>query len=251
VKTVYLLFSLLLSALISASVQAELKWDQTTIELKPTVTDKQAIAHFKYQNVGKTPIQIKSLHASCGCTAVQSQKDKIAPGGKGEVTATFNIGDRTGLQVKTITVDTDDPTHPQSVLTLKADVPQVLNLQPNFVYWQAGEEAKSKTIMATAGKDIPIKKLDVSSMNPQFKAKVEPGVVAGQFKIDIQPTETDKPAFTTVVVKSDYPKTAPKTFFITARVMGTPVAPAAAATRIVPPPLPPARVAATPAPPGH
>jgi len=219
VKIVYLPFALLI--LLSASAQAELKWDQTIIELKPALGDKQAIAHFKYQNTGKTPIKVKSTRASCGCTAAQSQKSDIAPGDKGEVTATFSIGDRTGLQVKTVTVETDDPTHPSTVLTLKADIPQVVELQPNFVYWQAGEEAKPKTVVARVGKNIPIKKLYVTSMNPQFDAKVEPGSAGGEFKIDIQPKATDRPVFSTITVKTDYPKEAPKILYVNARVMGT------------------------------
>src|SRR5881397_1442049 len=89
-----------LSMLITLSARAELKWEQTTLELHPTAADKQAIGHFKYQNPGKTPVRFKSVHASCGCTTAQTQKDEVPAGGTGEITATFNIGDRTGTQVK-------------------------------------------------------------------------------------------------------------------------------------------------------
>src|SRR5947208_16835188 len=89
--------------------RAELKWEQTSVELHPTFSDKQAVAHFKYENVGKTPVHFTSVHASCGCTTAQTQKDEVPPGEKGEITATFTIGGRTGTQVKTVTVQTDDP----------------------------------------------------------------------------------------------------------------------------------------------
>ena len=94
---------------LAQSARAELKWEQTSVELHPAFNDKQAVAHFKYENVGKTPIHFKSVHASCGCTTAQTQKDEVPPGEKGEITATFNIGGRTGTQVKTVTVQTDDP----------------------------------------------------------------------------------------------------------------------------------------------
>src|ERR1043166_1021417 len=97
-----------LSIIISLSARAELKWEQTTLELHPTPADKQAVGHFKYQNPGKTPVRFKSVHASCGCTTAQTQKDEVPPGEKGEITATFNIGDRTGTQINTVTVQTDD-----------------------------------------------------------------------------------------------------------------------------------------------
>src|SRR3981081_1116007 len=101
-KTFRLILGITLSIFLCTAARAELKWEQNTIELHPKVGDKEAIAHFKYQNVGKEPVKIKSGHASCGCTAAQSQKDQVPPGDKGEVTATFNIGGRTGTQVKTV-----------------------------------------------------------------------------------------------------------------------------------------------------
>src|SRR5438874_12822689 len=91
-----------LTALAQAA-RAELKWEQTSVDLQPALGDKQAVAHFKYENVGKTSVHFTSVHASCGCTAAQTQREQVAPGEKGEVTATFNIGGLTGTQVKTVT----------------------------------------------------------------------------------------------------------------------------------------------------
>ena len=90
------IFAFTLSMIMCLGARAELKWEQTTIELHPAANDKQAVGHFKYQNTGKTPVHFKSVHASCGCTTAQSQKEEVPPGDKGEITATFNIGDRTG-----------------------------------------------------------------------------------------------------------------------------------------------------------
>src|SRR5438067_2418304 len=100
-----------LSILLCLAARAELKWEQIQVEVHPAVGDKEAIGHFKYKNSGDKPVRIKSVRTSCGCTAAQSQKDAIAPGDTGEVTATFKIGDRTGTQVKGVTVETDDPVH--------------------------------------------------------------------------------------------------------------------------------------------
>src|SRR6266568_6283741 len=106
-KTRLLIFTL--SIFLGVAARAELKWEQNTIELHPNVGDKTAVAHFKYENVGTTAVHFKSVKASCGCTATQSQKEVVNPKEKGEITATFTIGDRTGLQTKTVTVQTDDP----------------------------------------------------------------------------------------------------------------------------------------------
>src|SRR5215471_3622383 len=106
-KTGILTFTLSMFA--CAVARAELKWEQTMIDLHPAVGDKTAVAHFKYENIGKTPVHFKSVKASCGCTATQTQKEVVNPGEKGEIVATFNIGDRIGQQMKTVTVQTDDP----------------------------------------------------------------------------------------------------------------------------------------------
>src|SRR5204862_4599406 len=150
---------------LTQGARAELKWEQTSVDLQPALGDKQAVAHFKYENVGKTPVHFTSVHASCGCTTAQTQNEQVAPGEKGEITATFNIGGRTGTQVKTVTVQTDDPdpAHATTQLTLKTVIPQLLELQPMFVIWRSGEEPKPKVITAKANKDAGITKLNVVS----------------------------------------------------------------------------------------
>lgn len=205
----------------SQVARAELKWEQTSVELHPTFSDKQAVAHFKYENVGKTPVHFKSVHASCGCTTAQTQKDEVAPGEKGEITATFNIGGRTGTQVKTVTVQTDDPdpTQANTQLTLKAVIPQLLELQPMFVVWQSGEEPKSKVITAKANKDSGITKLDVSSSAPEFTAKVDPGSAPNEFRITVQPKDTTKPVYSTLTIKSNAPAAGESAFNVALRVM--------------------------------
>src|SRR6266478_6758214 len=183
--------ALALSIIISLSARAELKWEQTTIELHPAAADKQAVGHFKYQNSGKTPVHFKSVHASCGCTTAQTQKDEVPPGDKGEITATFNIGDRTGTQIKTVTVETDEAANQKTVLTLKTIIPQQLEINPTFVFWKQGDKADIKTINVKVGKDFTVKHIKVTSSTPDFQAKVEEAG-NGQFKINVKPQDTNK-----------------------------------------------------------
>src|SRR5438128_10547428 len=168
-KTPIIAFAL--SIIISLSARAELKWEQTTIELHPAAADKQAVGHFKYQNTGKEPVHFKSVHASCGCTTAQTQKDQVPPGDKGEITATFNIGDRTGTQVKTVTVESDDPTNPKTVLTLRTIIPQQLEITPTFVFCKQGEKPDPKTITVKVGKEFTVNHIKVTSSSPDFQAK--------------------------------------------------------------------------------
>ena len=217
------ILTLTLSFIFCLTARAELKWEQTAVELHPARGDKQAIGHYKYQNVGKTPVHFKSVHASCGCTAAQSQKDQVGPGEKGEITATFNIGDRTGTQIKTVTVETDEAANQKTVLTLKAIIPQELEISPTFVFWKQGEKPDPKTITVHAGKDFSVKNIKVTSSSPDFQTKVQE-TGEGQFKIDVHPNETNRLLASTLTIQSE---NSPKTFYATARITTAPTAPGA------------------------
>ena len=212
------IFAFTLSIVVCVTAHAELKWDQTMVELHPATADKQAIGHFKYQNTGSKPVHFKSVRTSCGCTAAQSQKEEVPPGEKGEITATFNIGERTGTQVKTVTVETDDPEHVTTGLTLKAVIPQQLEITPTFVFWGQGEAPKPKTIVVRAAKEFPVKHLKVTSSSPDFQTKVEE-TGNGQFKIDIEPKDTSKQVASTLTIQ---PEDSQKIFYATARITNAP-----------------------------
>ena len=226
-KTRILTFTL--SIFLSVAARAELKWEQSTVDLHPSVSDKTAVAHFKYQNTGTTPVHFKSVKASCGCTTTQTQKEVVSPGEKGEIVATFTIGDRTGQQIKTVTVQTDDPNPAQatSILTLKATIPQSLDIKPAFVYWQSGEELKPKKISIKATKDFPAKNITVKSNSQNFESKVEPGSASGEWTIEVTPKDTSHPFGTALLVQTDYPKEAPKSFYVNLQVTNPPGAPPA------------------------
>ena len=220
-KTQILTFTL--SIITCLSARAELKWEQTSVELHPTATDKQAVGHFKYQNPGKTPVHFKSVHPSCGCTTAQTQKDVVQPGDKGEITATFNIGDRTGTQIKTVTVETDEAPNQRTVLTLKAVIPQQLEISPTFVFWKQGEKPDPKQISVKVGKDFTVKHIKVTSSTPNFQTKIE-DTGKGEFKIDVTPQDTNKVVASMLTIQ---PEDSQKIFYATARITNAPTAPVA------------------------
>jgi hypothetical protein len=215
-------FVITLSIFLCATARADLKWELTTIELHPKIGEKQAIAHFKYENAGKTPVHFKSVHASCGCTAAQSQKEQVGPGEKGEITATFNIGDRTGLQVKTVNVETDEAPSKMTVLTLKAVLPETLTINPTFVYWKGGDDPAPKTITVKAGKDFPAKNVKVTASNPEFSASVEPGGNDGEWKIKVQPKQTTRPLAGVLTIQPEVPDQPARPFYANVSVTATP-----------------------------
>jgi hypothetical protein len=214
-KTVRLTFAVILSIFLCVTARAGLKWEQTAVELHPGSTEKTAVAHFKYQNSGDKPVHFASVKGSCSCTVAQPPKNDVAPGEKGEIAATFTIGDRTGTQVKTVTVQTDDPVNPMQVLTLTTIIPQGLEVSPAFVFWQSGEDPKFKSVTAKAAKDFFVKQIRASSSNPKFQTRVVP-LGKGEFRIDVQPLDTSSALSGTIVIEPD---NSPNKFYASARVM--------------------------------
>ena|SRR5438874_10899247 len=181
---------------------AGLKWEQTQIELHPAPGDAAAVGSFKYRNDGKEPVHIKSVHTSCGCTTTSRPKDEIAPGESGEITATFKIGSSTGTQQKTVTVETDDMAEQVTVLTLRAVIPQMVELRPSFIYWENSEPPKAKTITVKTATELNVKKLNVNSSSPEFTTKVI-SVRPNEFNVEVQPRDTSHAVNATLTIQPD------------------------------------------------
>lgn len=62
---------------------------------------------FEFKNIGKEPIVLSTVQASCGCTTPNWSKEPIQPGKSSKITATYNTQGRPGAFTKTITVNSN------------------------------------------------------------------------------------------------------------------------------------------------
>lgn len=202
---------------------ASLNWESLEADLHPSITDKQVVAHFKYKNTGEQPVKIITVKPSCGCTIATPPSEPVAPGASGEIAATFHIGDRVGMQTKTIHVTTDEPGADNITLTLKADVPKLLEITPTFLYWSKTQPVTPRVILAKVGGDFAVTKLDVTSTDPDIKveAKAMPNDKK-QFQITVTPKVTNRPLNAMLKIQPDFPKETPKLFYANVRVDGHP-----------------------------
>jgi len=202
----------------SAGAATSLTFDPSQIDLHPTITDKTAVAHFKFKNTGDKPVKILAVHPSCGCTTAKLDHETIAPKEAGEIVATFNIGSRTGLQKKMITVTTDDSPDEPTMLTLTANIPQLLQVAPPFIYWSAKDVLSPRKITVTVGADYPVEKLTVTSTDKTVSTEVKPGADKKTFEITVKPTESGRPINASLTIEPDFPKDAPRKFYANVRV---------------------------------
>lgn len=76
---------------------------------------------FEFTNTGKSPVIIKRVSASCGCTTPSYTREPVLPGKKGVISAKYSTVARPGTFNKTITVYTNVP-DTVYVLTIKGNV---------------------------------------------------------------------------------------------------------------------------------
>lgn len=62
---------------------------------------------FHFNNTGKRDLVISGCSATCGCTVADYPRGRIAPGGEGYVTVTFNSQGKKGQQYQEVTVSSN------------------------------------------------------------------------------------------------------------------------------------------------
>lgn len=60
--------------------------------------------NYRFRNSGTKPLVIANVQPGCGCTVADYPKAPIAPGGEGEILASFDSKGKEGQQKKNITV---------------------------------------------------------------------------------------------------------------------------------------------------
>ena len=84
-----------------------------------TATEGDEITHnFIITNTGKSILHIRKLKQSCGCTAVNPEKNDLNPGESTAIKAIFRTHGKTGKQMRTIDVITNDPETPKTTLMI-------------------------------------------------------------------------------------------------------------------------------------
>ncbi|MFP4061069.1 MAG: DUF1573 domain-containing protein [Bacteroidales bacterium] len=124
-KRIFYLFGILmlLTVVLQAqSIAPNMSFNETTHDFGNIKEADGTVKHkFVFTNTGSSPLIIKNVNASCGCTSPSWSKAPILPGAQGYVETTFDPRNRPGNFSKTITVDSNGEPSRQ-ILTITGDV---------------------------------------------------------------------------------------------------------------------------------
>ncbi|EDY22451.1 protein of unknown function DUF1573 [Chthoniobacter flavus Ellin428] len=203
---------------LGARASAELKWDHPVQTFHRVPEDKEIDAHFPFKNVGATPVTIKTVRTSCGCTTAHLEKKTYAPGETGEVVLHFTFGDRKGAYRKSATVTIDDKAIEPYVIGLIIDIHDPVTMTPALVYWKKGDPTEARNVQFTVEAGQPVHIKSVTSSNPRLAAKLETTKAGEQYAISVTPTDTAQKESAEISIQTDFPSDAPRAYTIHARI---------------------------------
>ena len=90
-------------------------------------------ATIEVKNTGEGVLNVKEVRPGCGCTAAPIDKNVLNPGEVGKISVTLRASTSTGPLQKSITVTSDDPQTPVTIIYLKANVKRPFRVDPDWI----------------------------------------------------------------------------------------------------------------------
>lgn len=100
------------------------------------ISDEETVkTSFQFKNVSNRTVKINNTKTTCGCTIGTPTKSLLSPGEEASIDVTFNPKGKKGLELKTITLETDYPEQPNVDLHLKATVRPRMVVEPASIWY--------------------------------------------------------------------------------------------------------------------
>jgi Protein of unknown function (DUF1573)/Flagellar-associated PapD-like len=128
---------------------------------------------FKLKNAGQGKLIIGQVLASCGCTAAKPTRTELGPGESSEIVVTLATTALSGHSSHTVSIATNDPTHPITTLTMVGDVQLQVTATPadiDFGKVTHGQGA-TREVVVTALKASGFKVEKITNSNPNIKVE--------------------------------------------------------------------------------
>ena len=216
-----------LQAVVQAAGGPKLQFDQTTYDFGKVSQVATVSGVFKYRNTGDAVLKIQPPKPSCGCTVAELKPDTLAPGESGELPFTLSLGIYRATLEKHIAVFSNDPSTPETGLSIKVDYTPLYELNPVTVSpnlaFGVDSAGEITTLTRNDGKPLRITRLVTSK--PWIKAVIEPGSqptdAAARIRITVQREGTPRRFNEYVHVYSVDPTNMPvSSIYLSGQMMG-------------------------------
>lgn len=190
-------------SLCPSECQAALRWAQSVHDLQAKTGQTEASFEYAFTNTGSRPVTIREIHTGCDCTTATLDRQTVPPNETGTLKVVFKFGDRVGDQRKIITVKTDDPDSPESLLSLHVVIPQMWNVSPRFLYWREGQSDASQTVTIRVGGEVPRKLIAAEVLEGAVKAELREDAPGQIYSLIVTPIDTTKPTKAMILIRAE------------------------------------------------
>ena len=172
-----------------ASGKNELSFKETVVPVKVAPDQDSITASFPFTNTSGTPV-----------AGAKDNKLTYAPGESGVISAVMKTGNFSGTVDKDMTVHANGSAYK---LVIRAQIPDIIRMEPRKLEWARGEAAAPKTIKITISKELPVNLTTVDLTGDAFDYEPVTVKKGREYKIIVTPKSTASPAFNTIWVRTD------------------------------------------------
>lgn len=159
-------------------------FEATEVNAEAEVDAPSIKAQFKFTNTGSSELMILTVEGECGCTSAKADRVRYGPGEKGVIAVTYTPTARDhGVQLKKITVTTDDATEPVVRLALKTELRSYVTWGPTALVWSESGLDKVVTFQGDLGKIVQV--VHVASLRGKARASIVKS--DSQFEVKVTP----------------------------------------------------------------
>jgi hypothetical protein len=179
-----------------------LHFDQPLVEVTPDIHQRSVTSEFPFSNTTDHSVTITSVTTSCGCTVADVETRAYEPGTTGKLSCSFFVGDRSGVQNKTITLALAES--PERIsLTLRVNLPPGPSIQPNLLMWDKNESIISRTATISLPKGSPFQILRAVSESPSITADLVVDNAGTITSLRVTPMDTSKPLVSAIRLETN------------------------------------------------
>jgi hypothetical protein len=173
-------------ACLSASGAPRLVCEQPEFDFGKLNNSETVNHSFVIRNTGDEPLRITNVKACCGAAAI-AKDSPVQPGMSTEIRVKSALLGRQGDQVRSVTIHSNDPDHPQFECRLTGVAVAAVYCDPGVINFGRISTGKnnSQTVRVVSADGTPVKVLQATSATGHFVAEILPADKSGTARVRV------------------------------------------------------------------
>ena len=185
------------------TVNAELEWEQKTIQLDLHPLQITGTVAFSFKNNGTNAVEILAARTTCGCLKASASTNLVAVGESGTIDVVYNFSDKLGPQRKSVAVRIRDAS--PKMLYVQTTIPEVYTLSSKRLEWASGSALSAQTCRLVNHLKEPVILVSAVSSSDLFNVELIPVRDGFEYKVRVTPDASASKQLATITVQTECP----------------------------------------------